>query len=250
MTAAMQTVGLCKNFGALTVADAIDFSLERGVRHALIGPNGAGKTSFINLVSGALAPTSGRIILAGKDVTGLRTSARVKLGLVRSFQINALFRRLSVLDNVTLAIAEREGVAGNCIAPAGHHRGVIEEAYALLEALGLAQEALRPVGDLAYGRQRMTEIALALGLKPHVLLLDEPAAGVPTGEVGRIIEVIERLPAELSILLIDHDMDLVFRIAKRITVLVGGRVLSEGPPDEIALDPRVRQVYLGERTQP
>jgi branched-chain amino acid transport system ATP-binding protein len=250
MSAAMQTVRLCKRFGALTVADAIDFSLEQGVRHALIGPNGAGKTSFVNLVSGALAPTSGRVVLAGKDVTGLRSSARVKLGLVRSFQINALFRRLSVLENVTLAIAERQGVAGNFLRPAGRHRGVIEEAYALLEALGLAEEALRPISDLAYGRQRMTEIAVALGLKPHVLLLDEPAAGVPTAEVGRIIEVIERLPADLSILLIDHDMDLVFRIAKRITVLVGGKVLSEGRPEDIALDPRVREVYLGQRRRP
>jgi branched-chain amino acid transport system ATP-binding protein len=246
----MQTVRLCKSFGALTVADAIDFSLQRGVRHALIGPNGAGKTSFVNLVSGVLSPTSGRIVLAGKDITGLRASARVKLGLVRTFQINALFRRLSVLENVTLAIAEREGVAGNFLRPAGRHVGVIDEAYALLEALGLAQEALRPVAALAYGRQRMTEIAVALGLKPQVLLLDEPAAGGPTGEVGRIIEIIEGLPPDLSILLIDHDMDLVFRVAKRITVLVGGRVLSEGPPDEIALDPRVRGVYLGERRLP
>jgi branched-chain amino acid transport system ATP-binding protein len=247
---AVETIGLCKNFGGLVVADAIDFRLEPGARHALIGPNGAGKTSFVNLVSGALAPSSGAIRLAGEDITMLRQAERVKRGLVRTFQINALFRRLSVLENVTLAIAERQGVAGDFIRPAGHHRAAIDEAYALLEQLGLATEALKPVADLAYGRQRMTEIAVALSLRPKVLLLDEPAAGVPTGEVGTIIEIIERLPADIAVLLIEHDMDLVFRIAKHITVLVGGRILIEGAPDLIARDPKVREVYLGERRRP
>jgi branched-chain amino acid transport system ATP-binding protein len=152
-----------------------------------------------------------------------------------------------VLENVRLAVAEREGAAGNLWRPAGQDRAVIEEAYGLLETLGLASEAMRPVTDVAYGRQRMTEIAVALGLKPKILLLDEPAAGVPTGELGIIIDVIERLSGDIPILLIEHDMDLVFRFAKRITVLVGGRVLVEGPPDVIARDPQVRQVYLGER---
>jgi branched-chain amino acid transport system ATP-binding protein len=250
MNGAIETARLCKNFGGLVVADAIDFRLDRGARHALIGPNGAGKTTFVNLVSGALRPSSGGIMLDGCDITALSQSERVKRGLVRTFQINALFRRLSVLENVTLAIAERQGVAGDFVRPAGHHRGAIDEAYSLLEQLGLAHEALRPVADLAYGRQRMTEIAIALGLKPKVLLLDEPAAGVPTADTGTIIEVIERLPADIAVLLIEHDMDLVFRIAKHITVLVAGRILIEGAPEQIARDPQVRQVYLGERGRP
>jgi branched-chain amino acid transport system ATP-binding protein len=247
MSAGLETQGLCKSFGGLAVANAIDFRLERGARHALIGPNGAGKTSFVNLVTGALRPGAGRILLGGEDVAGLPQAARVKRGLVRTFQINALFRRLSVLENVTLAIAERDGVAEDFVRPAGRHRAVIEEAFALLERLGLADEALRPVSELAYGRQRMTEIAVALGLAPKVLLLDEPAAGVPSGETATIIDLIERLPAEISMLIIEHDMDLVFRLARRITVLVQGSVLIEGTPKEIADDPRVRQVYLGER---
>jgi ABC-type branched-subunit amino acid transport system ATPase component len=247
MNDGIETVGLCKNFGGLVVADAIDFRMDKGARHALIGPNGAGKTTFVNLVSGALQPSAGGIRLAGEDVTALSQSQRVKRGLVRTFQINALFRRLSVLENVTLAIAEREGVAGDFIRPAGRHRAAIDEAFALLEDLGLASEAMRPVSDLAYGRQRMTEVAVALSLKPKVLLLDEPAAGVPAGDIGTIIAIIERLPADIAVLLIEHDMDLVFRFARHITVLVGGRILIEGAPDVIARDPRVRQVYLGER---
>jgi branched-chain amino acid transport system ATP-binding protein len=244
---ALETQGLCKSFGALAVATDIDLKLERGARHALIGPNGAGKTSFVNLVTGALRPSAGRILLGGDDVTQLPQAARVKRGLARTFQINALFRRLSVLENVTLAIAEREGVAEDLLRPAGRHRAVIDEAYALIEMLGLAEDALRPVSELAYGRQRMTEIAIALGLRPSVLLLDEPAAGVPSAESGTIVDLVERLPADISLLIIEHDMDLVFRLARRITVLVRGSVLIEGSPDEIATDPRVRTVYLGER---
>lgn len=247
MSGALQTVQLCKNFGGLVVADAIDFQLDDGARHALIGPNGAGKTTFVNLVSGGLRPSSGGIKLSGHDVTALGQSQRVKRGLVRTFQINALFHRLSVLENITLAIAERKGVAGDFLMPAGRHRETIDEAYALLEDLGLAEEAMRPVTDLAYGRQRLTEIAIALALKPKVLLLDEPAAGVPTGDIGIIVEVIERLPASIAVLLIEHDMDLVFRLARHITVLVEGRILIEGAPDMIAEDPMVRQVYLGQR---
>ena len=247
MTLAIETIELTKSFGAFTTTDHVNFRLEVGARHALIGPNGAGKTTFINLVSGAFQPSSGRIHMLGDDVTALPQAKRVKRGLVRTFQINQLFRRLTVLENVTLAIAEREGVAGNVVRPAGRHRAVIDEAYALLDTLGLGDEALRPVTDLAYGRQRMIEIAVALGLKPKVLLLDEPAAGVPTGEVGTIIETIERLSPDMSILLIEHDMDIVFRFARRITVLVEGRVLVEGPPDAIAADNQVRKVYLGER---
>jgi branched-chain amino acid transport system ATP-binding protein len=245
--AALETRRLCKSFGALQVANDIDFRLERGARQALIGPNGAGKTSFVNLVTGALEASAGQILIDGVEVTGQSQAARVKRGLARTFQVTALFRRLSALENVSLAIAEREGIADGLLRPAGRHNRVIEEAFALLDALGLAEDALRPVNAIAYGRQRLIEIAVALGLAPRVLLLDEPAAGVPSGETGLIIEVVERLPPDIAVLIIDHDMDLVFRLARRITVMVEGRILVEGAPEAIAADPRVRQVYLGER---
>jgi branched-chain amino acid transport system ATP-binding protein len=244
---ALETRGLRKSFGALTVANAIDFRLERGARHALIGPNGAGKTSFVELVTGALRPNAGDILLDGAEVTALPQAARVKRGLVRTFQITALFRRLSVLENVTLAICERQGVGGGLFRPSGRYRAAIEEAFALIERLGLADDALRQVNTLAYGRQMLTETAVSLGLAPKVLLLDEPAAGVPSSETGTIIQVIEELPPDIALLIIEHDMDLVFRLARHITVLVQGSVLVEGPPEAIGANPRVRQVYLGER---
>ncbi len=246
-TAALEVRGLNKNFGALVVANAIDFRLEPGARHALIGPNGAGKTTFVNLLTGRLAPTSGRILLGGEDITALSQEQRVKRGLGRTFQINQLFKGLSVLENVTLAVGERTGVAGDMFRVAGTHRGVVEEAYALLERLGLADDALKPVREVPYGRQRLVEIALALALKPKVLLLDEPAAGVPQGESRIILDVVQALSPDIAMLIIEHDMDIVFRIAKRITVLVQGAVLIEGTPQEIAADRQVREVYLGER---
>jgi branched-chain amino acid transport system ATP-binding protein len=246
---ALETRGLSKSFGALNVASSIDFRLEQGARHALIGPNGAGKTSFVNLVTGALRASAGSIHLNGADITALAQAARVKRGLARTFQINALFRRLCVLENVTLAIAERNAVGSDLLRPSGHYRAIIDEAYALLETLGLADQALLPVDSLAYGRQRLVEIAVALGLRPKVLLLDEPAAGIPSGESGVIISMIERLPSDIALLIIEHDMDLVFRLARQITVLVQGRILVEGPPESIAADPRVRDVYLGERAR-
>ena len=242
---ALESRGLCRSFGALVVANMIDFRLEHGARHALIGPNGAGKTSFVELVTGALRPSSGHILLDGVDISHWSQAARVKRGLVRTFQITALFRRLSVLENVTLAICERFGIGGGLFRPVGRHRAAIEEAFALVERLGLADEALCPVNTLAYGRQRLVEIAVGLGLSPQVLLLDEPAAGVPSGESGTIIEVVESLPPDLALLIIEHDMDLVFRFAETITVLVAGSVLCEGTPGEIARDPEVRRVYLG-----
>jgi len=248
MSAALETQGLCKSFGALAVASDIEFRLEQGARHALIGPNGAGKTTFVNLVTGVLTPSAGRILLDGDDVTALPQAQRVKRGLARTFQINTLFRGLSVLENVCLAIGERLGVAGDLYRPAGSRRDVVDEAYAALERLGLAAEAERLVRELSYGRQRLVELAVALGLKPKVLLLDEPAAGVPSSESGIIVDIIESLPAEIALLIIEHDMDLVFRLARRITVLVQGAVLVAGTPQEIAADPRVREVYLGERT--
>ena len=243
---ALATTALCKSFGALTVAQNIDFRLAPGARHALIGPNGAGKTTFINLITGRLAPSSGRIWLAGEDITDLSQAARVKRGLGRTFQINQLFRGLSVLENVTLAVGERAGAAGDMFRFAGSNRAVVEEAYGLLEALRVADDASKLVKELPYGRQRLVEIAIALGLRPKVLLLDEPAAGVPADESAVILEVIDRLPSDIAVLIIEHDMDLVFRFARTITVMVQGTVLVEGAPAEIAADARVREVYLGE----
>ena len=247
MAPVLETQKLCKSFGALTVAQNIDFRLHAGDRHALIGPNGAGKTTFVNMLMGALAPSSGRIYLGGEDVTRVRQAQRVKRGLGRTFQINALFRQLPVLDNVALGIAERRGEAPHMWKPASSHKEVIDESAQLLATLGLTEDARIPVKDLPYGKQRLVEIAIALGLAPKVLLLDEPAAGVPSQESERILEILDRLPAEIAILIIEHDMDLVFRFAKRITVLVQGEVLTEGPPGEIAHDRRVHQVYLGEQ---
>jgi len=242
---ALATHGLNKNFGSLVVASDIALVLPQGVRYALIGPNGAGKTTFVELVSGGLSPSAGQILIDGVEVTELPQAARVKRGLARTFQISALFRRLTALENLTLAIAERDGVAGDLLRPAGRHNRVIEEAFALLESLGLAEDALRPVNALAYGRQRLIEIAVALGLSPKVLLLDEPAAGVPREESRELFAAIAGLSRDITVLFIEHDMDLVFRFASRVIVMVGGRVLVEGTPAEIAADPRVRAVYLG-----
>ena len=247
MNAVLETRKLCMRFGALTVAESIDFQLEAGARHALIGPNGAGKTTLVNMLTGRLAPSSGRVLLGGEDITGLRQAARVKRGIGRTFQINALFRDLPVLDNVALGIAERSGIAGRLWRTASSYREIRDESMALLATLGLADDAAIRVLDLPYGKQRLVEIAIALGLKPTVLLLDEPAAGVPSVESGRILETLDQLPADIAILIIEHDMDLVFRFARKITVLVQGEVLVEGTTEEIARDHRVQQVYLGEQ---
>jgi branched-chain amino acid transport system ATP-binding protein len=246
MPFALQTEKLCKSFGALTVADNIDFRLEPGARHALIGPNGAGKTTFVNMLTGVLPPTSGKIFLNGQEVTRTRQAARVKLGLGRTFQITTLFRTLPVLDNVALAIAEREGVAKRMWKAASRHREIKDEGMELLSVLGLADDAATAAQDLPYGKQRLLEIAVTLGLKPKVLLLDEPAAGVPSHDSGKVLQQLEKLSSDIAVLIIEHDMDLVFRFAQRITVLVQGQVLVEGTPGEIAADKRVRDVYLGE----
>jgi branched-chain amino acid transport system ATP-binding protein len=242
----LETRDLSKNFGALTVADRISFRLEAGARHALIGPNGAGKTTFVNMLTGALAPSSGRVLLAGEDVTDLTQPKRVKRGIGRTFQINSLFRSLSVLDNVALAVAERHGIGARMLKAANRYEDVKDETRGLLSSLGLAADAARRISDLPYGKQRLVEIAIALGMRPRVLLLDEPAAGVPSLESHRILEVLATLPTDIAILVIEHDMDLVFRFAKRITVLAAGAVLMHGTPQEVAADRRVREVYLGE----
>ncbi len=235
------------SFGALRVAVDINFALEAGARHALIGPNGAGKTTFVNLITGALAPSAGRVLLGGEDVTGLSQAQRVKRGIARTFQITTLFRGLTVFENLYIPVAERVGAAPALWRPAGERRDVIDEALGLLEMLELQDDASKPVRELAYGRQRLVEIAVALGLRPKVLLLDEPAAGVPSAESHIILDVIEGLPQDIAVLIIEHDMDVVFRFAERITVMVQGGVLMEGTPAEVAADERVREVYLGER---
>jgi ABC-type branched-subunit amino acid transport system ATPase component len=247
VTLALETIGLHRRFGALIVANDINFRLEAGARHALIGPNGAGKTTFINLITGRLEPSAGRIMLGGEDITALSQAARVRRGLGRTFQINTLFKGLTVLENVCLAVGEHAGIGGNMLRLMGSHRSVLEQAYALLEQLRIADDALAPVRELPYGKQRLVEIAIALGLQPTVLLLDEPAAGVPSTESAIILEMIEQLPGDIAVLIIEHDMELVFRFARSITVLVQGSVLLEGTPAEIAADERVREVYLGER---
>jgi ABC-type branched-subunit amino acid transport system ATPase component len=247
MSSVLETRGLCKSFGALTVADQINFRLEAGSRHALIGPNGAGKTTFVNLLTGRLTPTSGQVFIGGQDVTALPQAERVRRGLGRTFQINSLFKKMSVLDNVALGVAERLKVADKLWQPARAFNAVRDESMALLELLGIAADAGLRITDLPYGKQRLVEIAIALGLQPKVLLLDEPAAGVPSMESDRILQALDALPADIAILIIEHDMDLVFRFAKRITVLVQGEVLCEGTPQEIAADKRVHQVYLGEQ---
>ena len=247
MSSVLETRGLCKSFGALTVAEQINFRLEPGSRHALIGPNGAGKTTFVNLLTGWLTPTSGQVFIGGQDVTALPQAERVRRGLGRTFQINTLFKKMTVLDNVALGVAERLKVADQIWQPARALKAVRDESMALLELLGIAADAGLRITDLPYGKQRLVEIAIALGLQPKVLLLDEPAAGVPSMESDRILQALDALPTDMAILIIEHDMDLVFRFAKRITVLVQGEVLCEGSPQEIAADKRVHQVYLGEQ---
>ena len=242
----LETKGLTMNFGALTVAEQINFSLRPGARHALIGPNGAGKTTFINLLTGALRPSAGSVYLAGHDITGMPQDQRVKRGIARTFQINTLFNGLSVIENLYLAVSERMGVATKMMQPAGKNQGVLNEALRLLQVFELSEDAVTKVQELPYGRQRLVEIAIALALDPKVLLLDEPAAGVPEAETQLILDAIDDLPKEIAVLIIEHDMDVVFRFAKRITVLVRGSVLAEGTPSHIAADREVQAVYLGE----
>ncbi len=242
----LETRRLCRNFGALAAARDIDFRLEAGARHALIGPNGAGKTTFVNLLSGLIRPSAGQVLLKGNDVTRVVEAERVKLGIARTFQINRLFRGLTVLENVYLAVAERLGAAPSMLRPAGRRLDVVLESMRLLETLKLADDAGHRVSELPYGRQRLVELAITLGLTPDVLLLDEPAAGVPSAESHVILDAVASLPRDIAVLIIDHDMDLVFRFADRITVMVGGAIFATGSPREIGANPDVRAVYLGQ----
>lgn len=242
---ALQTEGIGKRFGSLVVSKDVSIKLPRGARHALIGPNGAGKTTLINLITGQLRPDTGRILLGGKDVTGLATAARVRRGLTRTFQINTLFPDLTPLEATMLAITEREGTSGQFWRSLASHAAAVEEAYEILTQLRLGDVATRTTRTLAYGQQRLLEIGLALATRPKVLLLDEPAAGVPKAESGELFQVIAALPDDISVLFIEHDMDIVFNFATRIVVLVAGEVLLEAEPDVIRTDSRVREVYLG-----
>jgi ABC-type branched-subunit amino acid transport system ATPase component len=231
------------------VAQDIALELPQGKRYALIGPNGAGKTTLMNLLTGMLAPDSGQVFLGegenATEITRLRADTRVKKGLARTFQINTLFPQLSALEAVTLAVLERDGHAHNWWRGLPRFGAAIDEAHAILNSLGLGNASFRTIKELPYGQQRLLEIALALATRPKVLLLDEPAAGVPKDESAVLFDAIDGLSRELTILFIEHDMDVVFRFASRIIVMVGGRILVEGPPDEIARDERVREVYLG-----
>ena len=244
-TSALSTRGLDKSFGSLVVASDIALDLPPGERYALIGPNGAGKTTLINLITGMLKPDKGQIFLGESEITALAPEERVKCGLVRTFQINTLFPHLSALEAVTLAVCERRGYAGSWWEKLSAYGDAIEEAYAILLSLRLAASCHRPTRELAYGQQRLLEIALALATKPKVLLLDEPAAGVPQQESAELFSVIASLSQEIAVLFIEHDMNVVFRFARRIIVMAAGRILLQGTPEEIAADARVREVYLG-----
>jgi len=247
MTAALELQGLCKQFGQLKVTQDVNLKLEKGVRHALIGPNGAGKSTLVHQITGLLKPSRGKVLLNGQDITGLAPEKRVKLGLARTFQINSLFNRLTVAENIGLALTARENRDGRLLSNITTSPDLMDEAAELLRSLGLLDLAGKVISDLAYGQRRLIEIALALALKPAVLLLDEPVAGVPSTEGHRLFDLLERLPQDVATLVIEHDMDLVFRFAQRITVLVEGAVLVEGSVKEVRNDPRVRAVYLGER---
>ena len=237
--------GLVMRFGGITATNNVTLNLQRGARHALIGPNGAGKTTLINLLTGVLEPTAGRITLEGQDITGLAPHQRVRRGMVRTFQINQLFDTLTPLETLALTVSQHRGLGGKWWQALGSNAAVNQRCEELLEQFHLTSVMNQSTHVLAYGKRRLLEIAIALACEPRVLLLDEPVAGVPEGEREELLQTVAALPADVSVLLIEHDMDLVFSFARRMTVLVNGTVLTEGEPDQIANDPRVKAVYLG-----
>jgi branched-chain amino acid transport system ATP-binding protein len=245
MTVALETIGLEKRFDGLVATNNVSLQLERGARHALIGPNGAGKTTLINLLTGVLRPTAGKILLDGQDITGLPVPARVLRGILRTFQINQLYADLSPLETIGLAVSERLGHGGDWWRILGTRSQINEEIHDYLDHFNLGDVMHERTATLPYGRQRLLEIAVAIAAKPRVLLLDEPAAGVPESERHDILAAVARLPSDVSVLLIEHDMDVVFSFANRISVLVNGALFAEGTRDEVANDPRVKAVYLG-----
>lgn len=239
--------GVDKSFAALHVARNVNLALSRGARQALIGPNGAGKTTLVNLICGLIRPDSGTLHIGRRDVTRMSVEQRVKLGLVRTFQISSLFPQLTVAENVALGVSARVGCDWKPWGEMRRQARVLEEAERIIIATGLLADAGSKVANLAYGRRRLVEIALALALEPKILVLDEPAAGLSAAEREVLLNVLQQLPAELAILIIEHDMSLVFRLANKITVLVEGAVLIEGPVDVVRASPQVREVYLGTR---
>jgi len=247
--AVLQTSGLGISFGEFRAVNDVNLTLEPGARQALIGPNGAGKTTLINLLTGVLRPTQGSIHLGEQELTHVSPDRRARLGLSRTFQINTLFPTMTPLQSVVAAISERDGVGGVWWRALKAHGHLFDEAAAILRSLRLLEFATMRVAELPYGKQRLLEIAMAMAARPRILLLDEPAAGVPEDESGELFEVIAEMPGDISILFIEHDMNLVFRFARRISVLVSGQLLTEGSPREIAADPRVRQVYLGRHAE-
>ena len=241
----LSTQGLTKNFGGITATDNVSLELKQGARHALIGPNGAGKTTLINLLTGVLEPSSGSITLEGQDISRLAPHERVKRGMVRTFQINQLFDSMTPLETLALTVSQNNGLGGQWWRPLGADKKVTQRCEQLLEQFHLSSVNNQVTKELAYGKRRLLEIAIALACEPRVLLLDEPVAGVPAGEREELLQTVSALPPEVSVLLIEHDMDLVFSFAYRMTVLVNGAVLTEGTPEEIAADERVKAVYLG-----
>jgi branched-chain amino acid transport system ATP-binding protein len=242
---AFATRGLSKRFGAVVVADDISIEVAAGERRALIGPNGAGKTSFVGLVSGVIKPDAGAILLNGQDIAREPPHRRVRMGLVRTFQVTNLFRDLSLVDNLYLAVSEHLGASSGMWGGASSRRDILDRIDSFLERFALREDRFRKVSEIAYGRQRLVEIALALCLQPKVLILDEPAAGVPSDEAGVMLDALDKLPRDLAILMIEHDMRIVKRFADRITVLVQGAVLMTGAPADVMASEEVRAVYLG-----
>jgi ABC-type branched-subunit amino acid transport system ATPase component len=246
MKQALETLSLSKSFGGIAATDDVSLKVERGARHALIGPNGAGKTTLINLLTGVLTPSSGRILLNGEDITQLSSERRVKRGLARTFQINQLFPAMTPLEALMLVISEREKIGWKWFRPASANSAILTEALEIASNLRLGDVLNETTSSLPYGKQRQLEIALAIACRPAVLLLDEPAAGVPEAERDDLLSTIAELPKDVTVLLVEHDMDIVFRFADRISVLVNGRLFAEGTPAEMAADQRVKAVYLGD----
>lgn len=246
MTPALETSKLFKRFGGFVATNDVSLSVSQGARHALIGPNGAGKTTLINLLTGVYVPNSGQVLLAGEDITALSSHSRVGRGMSRTFQINQLFGDLTPLDSVMLAISQRQGKGPSAWRPLSAEREIADEAAVLLERFRLINVMAIPTNLLPYGKQRLLEIALAIATRPKVLLLDEPAAGVPEEERHEVLGIVRELPGDVTVILIEHDMDLVFSFADRISVLAAGALFAEGTVSEISRDPHVKSIYLGE----
>ncbi|MBX3606765.1 MAG: ABC transporter ATP-binding protein [Piscinibacter sp.] len=248
MTVVLETRNLVKKFGGFAATNDVSLQVERGARQALIGPNGAGKTTLINLLTGVLEPTAGTVVLDGEDITALPSHRRVRRGIVRTFQINQLFSELTPLQSLALTVSNQLGISRRLWQPLGRDPRVAERCEVLLKQFHLDDVMDVQVAHLAYGKRRQLEIATALACAPRVLLLDEPVAGVPEGERQEIFDIVNALPADVTVLLIEHDMDLVFNFARTVSVLVNGALFAEGPVQAIANDPRVKAVYLGEGT--